>query len=153
MGTLDAVYKSYQIETSLEIDVYGGDVGDLNNDGIDDIVAVAKPDASWNQDDGIVILLSQSDGTFSDVTSTIVDERYTIERNGEKIKFCYLKKPNVIHENIISFIQDFPRELGLDKYVDYDLQFEKSFLEPLKIILDSIGWNVEKTVNLELFFS
>ena len=68
------------------IDVYGGDVGDLNNDGIDDIAAVAKSDASWNQDDGIVILLSQPDGTFSDVTSTIVDERYTIERNGESLE-------------------------------------------------------------------
>jgi len=78
--------------------------------------------------------------------------KYSLIQNGEKIKFCYLKKPNVIHENIISFIQDFPRELGLDKYVDYDLQFDKSFLEPLKIILDAIGWNVEKTVNLELFF-
>jgi len=78
--------------------------------------------------------------------------KYSLIQNGEKIKFCYLKKPNVIHENVISFIQDFPRELGLDKYVDYDLQFEKSFLEPLKIILDAIGWNVEKTVNLELFF-
>ena len=79
--------------------------------------------------------------------------KYSLIQNGEKIKFCYLKKPNIIHENVISFIQDFPRELGLDKYVDYDLQFEKSFLEPLKIILDAIGWNVEKTVNLELFFS
>ena len=78
--------------------------------------------------------------------------KYSLIQNGEKIKFCYLKKPNVIHENVISFIQDFPRELGLDRYVDYDLQFEKSFLEPLKIILDAIGWNVEKTVNLELFF-
>ena len=78
--------------------------------------------------------------------------KYSLIQNGEKIKFCYLKKPNVIHENIISFIQDFPRELGLDKYVDYDLQFDKSFLEPLKIILDAIGWNVEKTVNLDLFF-
>ena len=78
--------------------------------------------------------------------------KYSLIQNGEKIKFCYLKKPNVIHENVISFIQDFPRELNLDKYVDYDLQFEKSFLEPLKIILDAIGWNVEKTVNLELFF-
>ena len=68
------------------IDTYGGDVGDLNNDGIDDIVAVAKPDASWNQDDGIVILLSQPDGTFSDKTSSIVDERYTIERNGESLE-------------------------------------------------------------------
>ena len=79
--------------------------------------------------------------------------KYSLIQNGEKIKFCYLKKPNIIHENIISFIQDFPRELNLDKYVDYDLQFEKSFVEPLKAILDAIGWNVEKTVNLELFFS
>ena len=82
-----------------------------------------------------------------------LDNKYSLIQNGEKIKFCYLKKPNIIHENIISFIQDFPHELDLEKYVDYDLQFNKSFLEPLKIILDAIGWNVEKTVNLELFFS
>ena len=79
--------------------------------------------------------------------------KYSLINNGEKIKFCYLKKPNIIHENVISFIQDFPKELGIQKYVDYDLQFNKSFLEPLKIILDAIGWSVEKTVNLELFFT
>jgi DNA polymerase elongation subunit (family B) len=79
--------------------------------------------------------------------------KYSLIQNGEKIKFIYLKKPNIIHENVISFIQDFPKELSLDKYIDYELQFEKAFLEPLKIILDSIGWNVEKTVNLELFFA
>jgi len=79
--------------------------------------------------------------------------KYSLIQNGEKIKFCYLMKPNPIHENVLSFIQDFPSEIGLDKYVDYDLQFEKSFVEPLKIILDSIGWSVEKTVNLELFFA
>ena len=78
--------------------------------------------------------------------------KYSLINNGEKIKFLYLKKPNIIRENVISFIQDFPRELELDKYIDYDLQFEKSFVEPLKAILDAIGWNVEKTVNLELFF-
>jgi DNA polymerase elongation subunit (family B) len=79
--------------------------------------------------------------------------KYSLIGNGEKIKFVYLKKPNTIQENIISFIQDFPKELGLDKYVDHDLQFEKAFLEPLKSILDAIGWNVEKTVNLDSFFS
>ena len=78
--------------------------------------------------------------------------KYSLIGNGEKIKFLYLKKPNIIQENIISFIQDFPKELGLDKYIDYELQFEKSFVEPLKSILDSIGWSVEKTVNLESFF-
>jgi len=82
-----------------------------------------------------------------------LDNKYSLIKNGEKIKFCYLKKPNILHENVISFIQDFPKELNIDKYVDYDLQFEKSFVEPLKAILDAIGWNVEKTVNLELFFT
>jgi len=79
--------------------------------------------------------------------------KYSLIQNGEKIKFIYLKKPNTIHENIISFIQEFPKELNLDKYIDYELQFEKAFLEPLKIILDAIGWSVEKTVNLESFFA
>ena len=79
--------------------------------------------------------------------------KYSLIQNGEKIKFCYLKKPNSIYENVISFIQEFPKELNLQQYVDYDLQFEKSFLEPLKSILDSIGWKVEKTSSLESFFS
>ena len=79
--------------------------------------------------------------------------KYSLINNGEKIKYVYLKKPNIIHENVISFIQEFPKELNLDKYIDYELQFEKAFLEPLKIILDSIGWNIEKKVNIESFFS
>jgi DNA polymerase elongation subunit (family B) len=82
-----------------------------------------------------------------------LDHKYSLIQNGEKIKFCYLAKPNPIHENVISFIQDFPKELGLDKYIDRDLQFDKSFLEPLRIILNSIGWRTEKTANLEAFFS
>jgi len=81
-----------------------------------------------------------------------LDNKYSLIQNGEKIKFCYLKKPNLIHENVISFIQEFPKELNIDKYIDYDLQFEKSFVEPLKAILDAIGWQVEKTANLEAFF-
>jgi DNA polymerase elongation subunit (family B) len=79
--------------------------------------------------------------------------KYSLISNGEKVKFIFLKKPNIIQENVISFIQDFPKELNLDKYIDYELQFEKSFIDPLKSILDVIGWNVEKTVNLELFFA
>jgi len=78
--------------------------------------------------------------------------KYSLIQNGEKIKYCYLKKPNIIHENVISFIQDFPKELGIEKYVDYDLQFEKGFLEPLKIILNAIGWKHEKKATLEDFF-
>jgi DNA polymerase elongation subunit (family B) len=79
--------------------------------------------------------------------------KYSLINNGEKVKYIFLKKPNIIQENVISFIQDFPKELGLDKYIDYELQFEKSFIDPLKSILDTIGWNIEKTINLEMFFS
>jgi DNA polymerase elongation subunit (family B) len=78
--------------------------------------------------------------------------KYSLINNGEKIKYIYLKTPNIIRENVIAFIQEFPRELGLDKYIDYELQFEKSFIDPLKSVLNVIGWNVEKTVNLDLFF-
>jgi len=80
-------------------------------------------------------------------------KKYSLIQNGEKIKYLYLKKPNIIQENVISFIQDFPKELGLEKYIDYDTQFDKGFLEPLKVILDTVGWSVEKTVNLDLFFN
>ena len=82
-----------------------------------------------------------------------MEGKYSLIGNGEKVKFCYLRSPNPIHENVMSFIQDFPREIGIEKYIDYDLQFEKSFLDPLKIILDVIQWNVEKTASLESFFS
>jgi DNA polymerase elongation subunit (family B) len=81
-----------------------------------------------------------------------LDTKYSLINNGEKIKFCYLKIPNPIHENVISFIQDFPTEIGLDKYIDYDLQFEKSFVQPLKAILDAIQWKVERRNTLEQFF-
>ena len=79
--------------------------------------------------------------------------KYSLIQDGEKIKFCYLKIPNPMHENVISFIQDFPKELGMNQYIDYDLQFNKSFIEPLRVIMDSIGWSVEKTNTLEDFFS
>jgi DNA polymerase elongation subunit (family B) len=82
-----------------------------------------------------------------------LDKKYAIIQNGEKIKFCYLKLPNPIRENVISYIQEFPKELALDKYIDYDLQFNKAFLEPMKVILDAIGWKVEKTISLESFFA
>ena len=79
--------------------------------------------------------------------------KYSLIGNGEKVKFVYLKKPNIIQENVISFISEFPKELRLDKYIDYELQFEKSFLDPLKSILDSIGWKTEHTANLDSFFT
>jgi DNA polymerase elongation subunit (family B) len=78
--------------------------------------------------------------------------KYPLIQDGEKIKFVYLKTPNKINENVISYFQTFPTELGLDRQVDYDLQFEKSFLDPLKVIMDAIGWKPEKIATLEFLF-
>jgi DNA polymerase elongation subunit (family B) len=78
--------------------------------------------------------------------------KYPLIQNGEKIKFVYLKTPNRINENVVSFFQTFPKELGIDKQVDYDLQFQKSFLDPLKVIMDAIGWKPEKIASLEFLF-
>jgi len=80
-------------------------------------------------------------------------KKYAPIQNGDKIKFCYLKSPNPTRENVISFIQDFPKELDLERYVDYEMQFNKAFLDPLRVILDAIGWSVEKKISLESFFS
>lgn len=71
---------------------------------------------------------------------------------GEKIKFIYLKEPNPVKSNVISFPQVLSKELDLDKYIDHNVQFEKSFLLPLKIILDAIGWKAEKRSSLGDFF-
>ena len=81
-----------------------------------------------------------------------LSNKYQKIQEGEKLKFTYLKMPNPIGDNVISYPSRLPTEFGLDNYVDYDLQFDKAFLEPIKIILDSIGWQSEKTNSLADFF-
>jgi DNA polymerase elongation subunit (family B) len=78
--------------------------------------------------------------------------KYPVIQEGEKIKFCYLKKPNPIGENVIAYLQTMPKEFNLEKYIDYDLQFNKSFLEPLRNVVETIGWQVERKGTLESFF-
>ena len=82
-----------------------------------------------------------------------LQHKYPIIQEGEKIKYIHLRTPNNINENIISFFQTLPKEFGLDESIDYDLQFEKSFLAPLKAILDCIGWKAEKINTLEALWS
>jgi len=81
-----------------------------------------------------------------------LEHKYPIIQEGEKIKFLYLKTPNPIYENVIAFFQQLPKELNLEKYVDYTTQFEKSFLEPLKTVLECIDWQYEKRISLVSFF-
>ena len=80
-------------------------------------------------------------------------KRYQEIKEGEKIKFVYLKQPNIYNNNTLAFLSGIPKQLDAEQYIDYDLQFEKSFLEPLDIILSSINWKSEKVESLDCFFA
>lgn len=80
-------------------------------------------------------------------------KKYEIIKEGEKIKFIYLRQPNFFHSDIISFLNRMPKEFEINNYIDFDLQFNKSFIDPLRFILNSIGWKTEKQNTLESFFN
>ena len=86
------------------------------------------------------------------VAKNKLEYKYPLVQEGEKIKYLYLRRPNKINENVISFLNTFPRELGLEGQIDRDAQFKKSFLDPLQIITKVIGWETERVANLEFLF-
>ena len=81
-----------------------------------------------------------------------ITNKYPLLKEGEKLKFTYLKVPNPFKDTVISFPTRLPKEFELQNYVDYETQFEKTFIDPVQIILTSIGWNTEKKSTLEDFF-
>ena len=78
--------------------------------------------------------------------------KYEEIQEGDKIKFIVLKEPNPLREKVISFPTTLPKEFNLHKFINYDEQFDKSFLEPLRFIVNAIGWNFEKQATLDNFF-
>jgi len=81
-----------------------------------------------------------------------LDKQYNKIQNGEKIKFIYLRTPNHIKENVISFLDYLPEEFGLHRYIDYDTQFNKTFLDVIDPILSAVGWNSKEIATLDEFF-
>ena len=81
-----------------------------------------------------------------------LDKKYPKIQEGEKVKFTYIKQPNPFKDMVISYPGRLPVEFGLQEYIDYDLQFDKAFIEPIKVVLDCMGWSTEKRNSLESFF-
>jgi len=82
-----------------------------------------------------------------------LDKKYELIKARDKIKYILLKEPNPFQSKVIAFLDQIPDEFGLEKYIDYEAQFNKTFIQPLMIILDAIGWQLEETDSLEDFFS
>ena len=79
--------------------------------------------------------------------------KYPLIQEGDKIKFILLKEPNPFKYGVISYLTKLPREFKLQEYIDYTTQFEKTFLDPLRFILNSIGWKYERVASLEDFWN
>ena len=81
-----------------------------------------------------------------------LNNKYERIQSGNKMKFLYMLMPNPIKENVFGFVTIMPKELDLEQYIDYNTQFVKSFLDPIQIILNAMGWKSEKQYTLEDFF-
>ena len=89
------------------------------------------------------------------VSKKKLENKYPLIQEGEKIKYIYMKvgRTNYTGENVLSFLNTFPRELGLEECIDHKISFKKSFLDPLQIITNVIGWDTEKKSSLEFLFT
>ena len=81
-----------------------------------------------------------------------LEKKYQLIKEGEKIKFVYVRKPNPFQEDVIAFPQTLPKEFGLHDFIDYETQFEKTFLDAMETVIKPIGWSVEAKSSLEDFF-
>lgn len=79
--------------------------------------------------------------------------KYDIIGEYQKIRFAYLRRPNPLKgASVIACPDTLPPELGLEEYIDYDIQFEKAFLKPIEQILNVIGWKSEESSTIDAFF-
>lgn len=86
------------------------------------------------------------------ITTNNLSNKYQLISNGDKIKFSYLKMPNPFRDTVIASVGPLPPEMNIERYIDYDMQFTKTFLEPIQSILDLIGWSSQKRSSLDDFF-
>ena len=81
-----------------------------------------------------------------------LDKKYNSISEGEKIKFCYMKLPNPLREDVFAVMDELPKEFNLDQFIDYERQFNTVFLKPVNSICEAIDWKTEDYVTLDSFF-
>jgi DNA polymerase elongation subunit (family B) len=85
-----------------------------------------------------------------------LENKYPLIQEGDKIRFLHLRQPNVFQSSAFSFMTEVPKELDIAGKIDYDMQYEKSFVEPLKVITEKMNWLIDSSYgvqgSLEEFF-
>lgn len=117
--------------------------------GVSDMDKWVNPDGSMAK--GVPIHVRGS-VVYNRLLKMIHSGEYAPIKNGDKIKFIYLKTPNIAQSHVIAFLDTLPPAFDLDQSIDREMQFNKTFLEPLKSLASIVGWNTEKTNTLDMFF-
>ena len=82
-----------------------------------------------------------------------LNTKYPLIRNGDKIKYIYLKQPNPMRSTAIAFISQLHKEFNIEQYIDRETQLQKTFIDPVKSFTDILNWNIKKTLQLDTLFS
>lgn len=60
--------------------------------------------------------------------------------DGSKIKFIYVKSDNLLNQNVIAYIGNYPDKFKELFEIDYNRQFESSFQDVIQRFFDVLGW-------------
>jgi DNA polymerase elongation subunit (family B) len=78
-----------------------------------------------------------------------LENKYPLIQEGDKIRFLHLRQPNVFQSSAFSFMTEVPKELDIAGKIDYDMQYEKSFVEPLKVITEKMNWLIDSSYGVQ----
>ena len=118
--------------------------------GVYDLIKWADPISGYKKGTPIHVRGALVHNNF--IKSNRLGKKITAINGGDKIKFTYLKMPNPVKSNVVSFIDYLPTQMKLEDYIDYTMQFDKTFMSAIEPILTSIGWKAEAEFSLESFF-
>jgi len=81
-----------------------------------------------------------------------LDKKYETIKNGNKIRYVYMKEPNPLRTDVIAYEKTLPTELEIRQHIDYRACYEKAFGKPMDDLLSKFGWTSKKTNSLDKFF-
>ena len=75
--------------------------------------------------------------------------KYPNIQEGDKIRFLHLRQPNIYQSTAFSFVTFMPKELDISALIDYDIQFSKAFVEPIRFICNKIQWKIDDSYGVQ----